>query len=135
MKQSTHKSVCLTGCITNVVVCDLVWDAAAVYVIVHSGENITSSLRRLSWTTLTFISATPFSILVINQLNTNSCFIISLLYVSACFEHYVLVIRRSELFYTASGIVTLCRWPSRAQSSLNLRTGWPPTECDDTRYV
>jgi len=46
---------------------------------------------------------------------TNSCFIISLLYTSTCFEHYVLIIRRSELYYTASGIITLCRWPSRAQ--------------------
>ena len=45
----------------------------------------------------------------------NSCFIISLLYASTCFEHYVLIIRRSKLYYTASGIVTLCRWPSGAQ--------------------
>jgi len=28
----------------------------------------------------------------------------------------VLIIRRSELYYTASGIVTLCRWPSGALS-------------------
>jgi len=34
---------------------------------------------------------------------------------SICFEHYVLVIRRSKLYYTASGIITLCRWPSGAQ--------------------
>jgi len=34
-------------------------------------------------------------------------FIISLLYASTCFEHYVLIIRRSNLCYTASGIVTL----------------------------
>jgi len=27
----------------------------------------------------------------------------------------VLIIRRSKLYYTASGIVTLCRWPSGAQ--------------------
>jgi len=26
-----------------------------------------------------------------------------------------LIIRRSKLYYTASGIVTLCRWPSGAQ--------------------
>ena len=31
---------------------------------------------------------------------------ISLFYASTCFEHYVLIIRRSELYYTASGIVT-----------------------------
>jgi len=34
---------------------------------------------------------------------------------STCFEHYVLIIRRSTLYYTASGIITLCRWPSGAQ--------------------
>ena len=34
----------------------------------------------------------------------------------------VLIIRRSKLYYTASGIITLCRWPSGVQ----------PTECDDT---
>ena len=31
---------------------------------------------------------------------------ISLLYSSTCFEHYVLIIRRSELYYAASGIIT-----------------------------
>jgi len=38
--------------------------------------------------------------------STNSCFIMSLLYASTCFEHYVLIIRRSKLYYTASGIIT-----------------------------
>jgi len=33
-------------------------------------------------------------------------FIISLLYASTCFEHYVLIIRRSKLHYTASGTIT-----------------------------
>ena len=37
---------------------------------------------------------------------TKSCFIISLLYASTCFEHYVLIIRRSKLYYTASVIIT-----------------------------
>ena len=55
-------------------------------------------------------------ILVINQLDAQIFFfIISLLYASTCFEHYVLIIRRSKLYYTASGVVTLCRWPSGAQ--------------------
>ena len=36
----------------------------------------------------------------------NSCFIINLLYASTCFEHYVLIIRWSKLYYTASGIIT-----------------------------
>ena len=26
----------------------------------------------------------------------------------------VLIIRRSKLYYTASGVITLCRWPSGA---------------------
>jgi len=39
----------------------------------------------------------------------------SLLYASTCFEYYVLIIRRSKLYYTASGIITLCRWPSGVQ--------------------
>jgi len=30
---------------------------------------------------------------------------ISLVYASTCFEHYVLIIRRSKLYYTASGII------------------------------
>jgi len=73
-------------------------------------------------------------ILVSNQLIAKkTCFIISLLYASTCFEHCVLIIRRSKLYCTASCIVTLYRWPSGAQverglqSSLNLCTGWPPT--------
>ena len=31
------------------------------------------------------------------------------------FRAHVLIIRRSKFYYTASGIITLCRWPSRAQ--------------------
>ena len=42
-------------------------------------------------------------------------FIISSLNASKCFEHYVLIIMRSKLHCTASGIVTICRWPSGAQ--------------------
>jgi len=42
----------------------------------------------------------------------------------------VLIIRRSKLYCTASGIITLRRWPSGAHP----RTGRPPTGCDDTRY-
>ena len=43
-------------------------------------------------------------ILAIKQKCTNSCFIISLLYSSTCFEHYVLINRKSKLYYTAFGI-------------------------------
>jgi len=46
-------------------------------------------------------------ILVINQLDVqNFCFTINLFHASTCFEHYVLIIRRSKLHYTASGIIT-----------------------------
>jgi len=51
----------------------------------------------------------------------------SLLYASTCFEHCLLIIRRSKLYYTASGIITLCRWPSGA------RRGTATYRCDDTR--
>ena len=35
----------------------------------------------------------------------------------------VLIIRRSKLYYTASGIFTLCRWPSGAHVERGLCTG------------
>ena len=44
----------------------------------------------------------------------------SLLHASTCFEHYVLIIRRSKLYYTASGI---------SQSAHGTAT----YRCDDTR--
>ena len=44
---------------------------------------------------------------VINQLDTqNFCFTIRLFRVSTCFEHHVVIIRRSKLHYTAAGIIT-----------------------------
>jgi len=46
-------------------------------------------------------------ILVINQLDAqNFYFTINLFHASTCFEHHVLIIRRSKLYYTASGIIT-----------------------------
>ena len=45
-------------------------------------------------------------ILVINQLDAQNCFTISLFHASTCFEHHVLIVRRSKLYYTASGIIT-----------------------------
>ena len=46
-------------------------------------------------------------ILVITQLDAqNFCFTISLFHASTCFKHHVLIIRRSKLHYTASGIIT-----------------------------
>ena len=46
-------------------------------------------------------------ILVINQLDAqNFCFSISLFHASTCFEHHVLIVRRSKLYHIASGIIT-----------------------------
>ena len=42
---------------------------------------------------------------------------------STCFKHYVLIIRRSKLYNTASGIVT----PVGDCPMLGLSTGRPPT--------
>jgi len=75
-------------------------------------------------------------ILVINQLDAqNLVFIIRLLNASTCFEHHVLITRRSKLHYTASGIVTPVGGrpvhrlieDSFSSSPLNLCTGRPPT--------
>jgi len=62
---------------------------------------------------------------IVFVISTKFCFIISLLFAYTCFEHYVLIIRRSKLYYTASGIITLCRWPSGAQVERGLCTGGP----------
>ena len=35
------------------------------------------------------------------------CFTIGLFHASICFEHHVVIVRRSKLYYTASGIITL----------------------------
>jgi len=79
------------------------------------------------------------TVLVINQLDAqNLCFIISLLYASTCFKHYVLIIRRSKLYCTASGIVTPIggRPVHRLREDCSpLSTGAPDghLQCDDTR--
>ena len=41
----------------------------------------------------------------INQLDALN-FIMSLFHASTCFEHHVLIVRKSKLYYTASGIIT-----------------------------
>jgi len=54
---------------------------------------------------------------------------ISLLYASTCFEHYVLIVMRSKLYYTASGIITPVgdRPVHRLREEcLNLCPGRPP---------
>ena len=60
-------------------------------------------------------------ILVTDKLNAQILFfIISLLYSSTCFEHCCAHHHEVKLHYTASGIVTLCRWSSGVQ----VETGW-----------
>ena len=46
-----------------------------------------------------------FLFININQLDALN-FIISLFHASTCFEHHVLIVRRSKLYYTVSGIIT-----------------------------
>ena len=56
-------------------------------------------LRRVGLQRISFI-------LVVNQLDAqNFCFRISLFHACTCFEHHVLIVRRSKLYYTASGII------------------------------
>ena len=47
----------------------------------------------------------------INQLDALN-FIISLFQASTCFEHMCSSSGGQKLYYTVSGIITLCRWPS-----------------------
>ena len=54
-------------------------------------------------------------------------FIISLLQASTCFEHHVLIVRRAKIVLYSLWYHHTYRWPPRAQSSLNLCTGRPPT--------
>ena len=73
-------------------------------------------------------------ILAIDQINAiNYCCTIRLLYSSTCFEHCCAHHQQVKLCYTASGIVTLCRFPSGVQIERGLCTGRPPTGCDHNR--
>jgi len=48
------------------------------------------------------------------------CFTVSLFHASTCFEHHALIVRRSKLYYTASGIIT----PIGGCPALRLREDW-----------
>ena len=48
------------------------------------------------------------------------CFTVSLFHASTCFEHHVLTVRRSKLYYTASGIIT----PVGGRPVHGLREDW-----------
>ena len=52
----------------------------------------------------------------------------SLFHASTCFEHYVLIITRSKLYYTASGIIT----PVGGRPMHRLREDWisPLSTCE-----
>ena len=56
-------------------------------------------------------------ILAIDQLNAQILDIFKInLYSSTCFEHFCAHHQEVKLYYTASGIVTICRWPGHLQS-------------------
>ena len=86
------------------------------------------------WKTFDFLLTLYLSIIsVINQLNAQNLVLYDYYMPLHVSSTVVLIIRRSKLYYTASGIVTLCRWPSGAQVGRGLCTGRPHTESDDTR--
>ena len=62
-------------------------------------------------------------ILVINRHDAQN-FVLQQVYFMplTCFKQHVLIVRRSKLYYTASGIITLCKWPSGAQVQTVQRT-------------
>jgi len=72
------------------------------------------------------LASTRIFILVINQFDTqNFYFTISLFHASTCFEHNVLIIRRSKLHYTVSGNITPVGGRPVHQTAIY--------RCDDTR--
>jgi len=114
---------------------------------VHKNRQLSISWARMVYSTLShpislrsllILSHHLYHVYLTNQLDAqNFCFTISLFHATTCFEHHVLIIRRSELPCTASGIITPIGGRPvhrvREDSPLNLCTGRPPTECDDTR--
>ena len=54
-------------------------------------------------------------------------FTISLFHASTCFEHHVLIVRRSKLYYTTSGIITPIGGRPVHRFREVLYTGEPPT--------
>ena len=62
------------------------------------------------------------------------CFTISLFHVSTCFEHHMLIVRRSELYYTASGIITaIGSHPVHGTATYDYVHGTATYRCDDIR--
>jgi len=59
------------------------------------------------WPCAVFVNIKEGFVLVINQFDAQTfCFTMSLFHAFTCFEHHVLIIRRSKLYYTPSGIIT-----------------------------
>jgi len=76
---------------------DMLLSAVSVLVVAQSSSEIPEGLMN-----------NPVFIVVINQLDAqNFHFTINLFHASICFEHNVLIIKRSKLYHTASGIITL----------------------------
>ena len=63
--------------------------------------------------------ASQYIYLNINQLDA-LIFKMSLFHASTCFEHHVLIVRRTKLYYTASGIIT----PIGGRPVHRLREDW-----------
>ena len=71
-----------------------------------------------------------------DQLDAQFFYIISLFQSSTCFKQTRAHHQEVKCINTASGIVTLCKWPSGMlveQFLLDLHTGRPLTESDYTR--
>ena len=67
----------------------------------------------------------PMFILASTNLMHKICFTLSLFHAYTCFVYHVLIVRRSKLYYTASGIIT----PVGGRLVLGTAT----YRCDDTR--
>ena len=67
---------------------------------IRQSESKAAELTCIFFNVLLTVHLTIF-ISVINQLDAqNFCFTVSLFHASTCFEHHVLIIRRSKLYYT-----------------------------------
>ena len=60
------------------------------------------------------------------------CFTVSFISCLYMFRSHVLIIRRSKLHYTSSGIITLCRWPSRAENLFHNKFYFMPLHVSST---
>ena len=88
--------------------------------------------ERASKLRYTYIACIYLNIKQLDALNI----IMSVFHASTCFEHMCSTSGRANLYYTASDIITLCRWPSGAQVERVLSQpvhGTATYRCDDTR--